>query len=108
MSRLCALSRSHSARAFSSLSKQRKAPLRMTGLEAGPKMLAGFRCVHTLKKRMLMRAPLSAKTRDHAKRFQEVAGFGFLTARDDNPPVSHLPPWLAIEVSSAILGRKTP
>jgi hypothetical protein len=33
----------------------------MTGLEAGPKMLSGFRCVHTLKKRMLIGSPLSAK-----------------------------------------------
>ncbi|HET9936766.1 MAG TPA: hypothetical protein VFQ29_09990, partial [Methyloceanibacter sp.] len=48
-------------RAFSSLSKQRNEPLRMTGLEAGPKMLSGFRCVHTLKKRMLIGSPLSAK-----------------------------------------------
>jgi hypothetical protein len=29
----------------------------MTGLEAGPKMLAGLRCVHTLKKRALFVIP---------------------------------------------------
>jgi hypothetical protein len=48
-----AFSLSHSACALSSLSKHKNEPLRITGAEAGPKMLAGLRCVNTLKKRVL-------------------------------------------------------
>jgi hypothetical protein len=49
----------------------------MTGLDAGPKMLAGLRCVHILKKRVLLISPGSPyqpmrkhQTPDGRERFQ--------------------------------------
>jgi hypothetical protein len=57
---------------------------------------------------MLLGSPLSAKRAIARNGSKDWLGFAFLAARGANPPVSYLPPWLAIDSPKARFSEGKP